>query len=255
MDLGIAGSAWGTVIAQLVSGFWFLTILARRMAEHGTRFAPDPEQLRRLLRVGRQIAVRTASLLGALALATSVAARFGPATLGGHQIAMQVWFLLALSMDALAVAAQAMVGTALGRGHPAEAREAARRAVQLGLVVSVVLAVVVGATAGVLPRLFSTDVDVLDRARLGLLMVAVTQAPASMAFVLDGVLEGAADFRFLQWALLGALVVFVPFAVGARLAHLGIVGLWAALTVWLCVRAAALAVRFRGTRWLESVHG
>ncbi len=255
LDYGIAGSAWGTVIAQLVSGAWFLTILARRMAEHGVRFAPDAEQLRRLVRVGRQIIVRTASLLGALAIATSVAARFGPATLGGHQIAIQVWFLLALSMDALAVAAQAIVGTALGRDRPDDARAAARRTIQLGLVLGVVLAALILASSPFLPHLFSTDPAVLDRARLALLMVAVTQVPASMAFVLDGVLEGASDFRFLKWALLGALAVFAPLAVSARLLDLGIVGLWAALLVWLCVRAGALALRFRGTRWLESVHG
>lgn len=255
LDFGIAGSAWGTVLAQLLSGAWFLTILARRMAEHGTPLAPNPEHLRRLFRVGRQIALRTASLLGALALATSVAARFGPATLGGHQIAMQVWFLLALAMDALAVGAQAIVGTALGRDRPDDARAAARRTIQLGLVLGVVFAVAVAATASLLPHLFSTDASVVDRARLGLFMVALTQVPASLAFVLDGVLEGASDFAFLQWALLGALVVFAPFAVGARLAHLGIVGLWCALVIWLCVRAGALAVRFRGSRWLESVHG
>lgn len=248
-DLGVAGSAWGTVVAQLVAGSWFLVLLARAISPHSPTLTPVAAELRRLLRVARQIALRTAALLSSLAIATAVAARIGPASLGGHQIAYQVWFLLALTMDALAVAAQAMVGTALGRGDAAEARATAIRILRFALVAGVGFAVVTALVSQWLPRAFTSDAAVVDRAGIALLLVALSQLPAAVAFTMDGVLEGASDFGFLQWALLGSLVAFVPLALAVHALHLGIGGLWAAIVVWLAARSAILLWRFRGERW------
>ncbi|MDQ3758090.1 MAG: MATE family efflux transporter, partial [Actinomycetota bacterium] len=210
----------------------------------------DPAEARRLLLAGRHLFVRTASLLATMAIATSVAARIGPATLAGHQIALQVHLFVALALDGLAIPGQVLVGTLLGAGDRAETRATSKRLLQLGVVGGVLVAVLIGATAPVLPTLFTNDPAVVDRARVALMVAALVQLPGAVAFVLDGVLIGASDFRYLQWSMVGGLAVFAPFAllVPAN-PSMGIAGVWAGLLAWMVARAAANVARYRGSSW------
>jgi putative MATE family efflux protein len=250
MHLGIAGSAWGTVIAQLLAAGWFLALIGRRVGPTGVERRPRWGEMRQLIVIGRHLFVRTAALLATLAVSTAVAARLGPSRLGGHQIALQIETFLALAVDALAIPGQALLGTLLGAGDVAEARATGRRLLAWGLVVGGILAASVVALSGVLPHVFSGDPRVVHVATVALVFVGVMQVPASAAFVLDGSLMGASDFRFLQWATVGAGLAFVPFAVGVLHWHSwGIVGIWTGLLVWITVRAAANMVRFAGSRW------
>lgn len=250
---GIAGSAWGTVVAQWVAAVWFIALLAPSLAAHGVARWPVPAELRNLLSVGRHLFVRTGALLATLAAATAVAARAGTTTLAGHQIALQIETFLALAVDALAVAGQGLVGTRLGAGDPHGARDAGQRLLHLGVRVGGLLALAVVATSWLVPRLFSSDGAVNSRAEVGLVFVGVVQIPAAVAFVLDGVLMGASDFRFLQWAMLGAGLAFAPAGAAVLRWHrLGIAGVWCGLLVWMTARAAANAARARGQRWLAA---
>ena len=252
-DLGVAGSAWGTVVAQLLAALWFLRLVGTRVLGAGAGMAPVRAEVMRLLVAGRHLLVRTAALLAALALSTATAVRVGQATLGGHQIALQVHSLLALVLDSLAIPGQILVGTLLGAGDVREARATSRRLLRLGLVVGAVLGSLVAATSWVLPHAFSGDQDVVDRARLGLLIAGVVQVPAAVAFVLDGVLIGSSDFRFLQWNMLVGLAVFLPFAAAVlRWHHLGVVGIWSGIAAWMLARAAANTARFAGQGWMAA---
>jgi putative MATE family efflux protein len=248
--LGIAGSAWGTVVAQWGAAACFLVLTGRRLRAVGEQRRPRWDEMRRLVVIGRHLFVRTAALLGTLALSTAVAARTDTTTLGGHQIALQIETFLALAVDALAIPGQALVGTLLGAGDLAEARATGERLLTWGLAVGATLAAVIAAAAFGIPHAFSADSRVVHTAAIALLFVAGMQIPASAAFVLDGALMGASDFRFLQWATVGAGLMFVPFALVVLAWHAaGIVGIWAGLAVWMTVRAAANLRRFRGERW------
>lgn len=252
-DLGLAGSAIGTLVAQTLAGLWFGWHLLRAIRDHGARVRPERRELTRILRVGRQVGLRTAALLATFAVATSVASRISAASVAGHQIAFQVFLFLALSVDALAVAAQALVGTALGRGGEDEARAVGARILRMGAAVGFVLTFVVLLSSAWIPRLFTADPEVVARAGVALVGLALLQVPAAVAFTLDGVLEGASDFGFLQWALIGALGAFAPFAVAVLVRpSLGLAGLWAGLIAWMTARAIILAVRFRGHGWVHA---
>lgn len=198
---------------------------------------------------GRQLVVRTGALLATLAISTSVAARLGTVTLAAHQIALQIETFLALSVDALAIAAQAMVGAELGAGRPDDARAISRRLLRLGAFAGAALCIGVVATARLVPHVFSADPRVLNVAAIGLAIVGVLQLPASAVFVLDGVLMGASDTAFLQWGMLGPLVVFAPLAWLVLHYRAGIAGLWAAMCVWMIARLIANGARFAGTAW------
>ena len=245
--LGITGSAWGTVIAQVIAAGLFVRTSARRTARPVQR--PPVSDYLELMRDGLALVIRTVALGAALVASTAIAAQVGPATLAGHQIALQMWILLALSLDALAVPAQVYVSSALGRDDRADAAEIGRRCLLIGLLVSVAVAAGTMALAPALPYVFSGDGSVRSVATVGLLLCGALQPFAAIAFVLDGLLLGAAAYATLRTAMLLALVAFAPMAV-ATLAdhHLGIAGIWLGLTCWLAARCALL-----GRRWAQIV--
>ncbi|HEV8064222.1 MAG TPA: MATE family efflux transporter [Acidimicrobiales bacterium] len=251
VHLGIAGSAWGTVAAQVVSAAFF--VRSSRRAE----LRPSPPlaaQLKRLARDGLPLTVRTVALGAALLASTAVAARFGAAVLAGHQIALQIWLLLALALDALAVPAQVLVGEAIGRRDPAEADRVGRRTLRLGLVAGAALGALTMALAVVIPYVFSADPSVRHQAMLALLICGAQQPLAALAFVLDGLLLGASEYRVLRSGMLVALLGFAPVAGLVLGFHvLGILGPWLALSAWLMVRTAYLMGGWRRGRWRAAV--
>ena len=240
---GITGSAWGTVVAEAVSALLFL---GRSYRAAIVPARPGAGELRRLAADGARLTLRTAALGAALLASTAVAARLGTAALAGHQIALQVWTLLSLCLDALAVPAQVFVSDALGRADGTEARAVGRRCLRLGLAAGVVAGLGVVATAWALPVAFSPAGAVRNEATRALLVCGILQPAAALAFVLDGLLLGAARYRTLQRAMLVALVAFAPLAAATAADHrLGLVGVWLALLCWLAARAAILGWRWR----------
>jgi putative MATE family efflux protein len=250
LGFGIGASALSTVVVQLGTAAAYVWWVARDVARQGVSVRPEPAAIRRLAVVGRDLFVRTAALRLALTLATAVAARLGAVDLGAYQIAFEVWSFLALVLDSLAIAAQALVGRLLGSGDAEGARAAARRMLQWAVVAGLVFAVAVASLRSLLPRLFTDDAEVVALCAFVLVFVAAFQPLNAVVFVLDGVLIGAGDMRFLAWAMAGAAAVFVP-AAGAVLAlGWGIGWLWASLGLLMVARAAALTWRFRGDAWL-----
>ncbi len=249
LDLGIAGSAWSTVLAQTGAAAVYVTIVVRHVRAAAVSVRPDRAALGALATVSRDLFVRTAALRASLLVATAVAARTGVVDLGAHQVAFELWSFLALVLDAIAIAGQAMVGRLLGAGDAEGARTASRRMVEWGVVAGLGFALVVVALAGVLPRLFSDDEQVVRLAASLLVWVAVLQPVNAVVFVLDGVLIGAGDLRFLARAMSLAALAFVPVAVGVRLLDLGIGWLWAAIALLMVVRLVTLERRWRGGAW------
>lgn len=244
--LGIAGSAWGTVVAQLLAAAWFLGLVGGGVRVDGVTMRPRWREIGRLLVVARQILVRTAALLAVLTLATAVAARVDPPTLAGHQIAAQMFLFLALVVDSLAVPAQTYVGMHLGAGEEREAEAVTRAALRLSLLAGAALGVALLVLAVPLPYVFTSDAPVAARAAAALALLALMQVPGSVAFALDGVLMGRSDFAFQQWSMLAGLVVFLPFAVAVLVwPSLGIGGIWAGLLAWMSGRGLANAARAR----------
>ncbi len=247
---GIAASAAATVVAQVGAAAAYVTIVMRNVATAGVPLRPDPRRLRALVGVGRNLFVRTGSLLAALGMATAVASRLGAVELAAHQIAFQLWSFLALVLDAIAIAGQAMIGRLLGAGEGTEARAAGRRMLGWGLVAGLGFATAVLALRSLLVPLFTADPAVAALARQVLLAVALLQPANAVVFVLDGVLIGAGDMRYLARAmLLSSFVVFVP----AALVVLGrdgpLLALWGALGLLMGARLAGNLARFHGSRW------
>ncbi|MEU9105852.1 MATE family efflux transporter [Streptomyces xanthophaeus] len=249
-DLGIAGSAWGTVIAQCAMAGAYLVVVVRGARRHGASLRPDAAGIRACAQAGAPLLVRTLSLRAVLMIATAVAARLGDADIAAHQILLSLWSLLAFALDAIAIAGQAIIGRYLGAGDTQGAKDVCRRMVQWGIAAGVVLGLLVVLARPVFIPLFTSDPAVEDALLPALLVVAVSQPVSGIVFVLDGVLMGAGDGRYLAWAMLLTLVVFTPAALLVPAVGGGLTTLWWAMTLMMLVRMVTLQLRARSGRWL-----
>ncbi len=244
---GMAGSAAGTAIAQAGMGVAFVVELLR---PHASSKRPRVAEMAPLVRVGRQIFVRTAALYASFLVAASVLARVGDAPLGAHQIAFQLFVFIALLLDAVAIAGQVIVGRMLGAGDPVGAYTAARRMIGWSVGLGAIFGVLLLALEPWLPRLFTSDPEVLHAADQIWVLFAVMQPLAGAVFALDGILIGASDTSYLMWSMLAASFgVFLPIALASLAFGWGIVGVWAGLDALIAARLLFLGTRFAGRRW------
>ncbi|WP_031177705.1 MULTISPECIES: MATE family efflux transporter [unclassified Streptomyces] len=248
--LGIAGSAWGTVIAQCGMAAVYLVVVVRGARKHGASLRPDAAGIRASAQAGAPLLVRTLSLRAVLMIATAMAARLGDTEIAAHQIILSLWSLLAFAMDAIAIAGQAIIGRYLGAGDSAGAKAVCRRMVEWGIGSGIVLGVLVIVSRPLFIPLFTSDGAVKDAALPALVVVALCQPLSGIVYVLDGVLMGAGDGPYLAWAMLLTLAIFTPFALLIPSWGGGLTAVWGAMTLMMATRAVTLGLRTRSGRWL-----
>ncbi|MEV7966042.1 MATE family efflux transporter [Sphaerisporangium sp. NPDC088356] len=247
---GIAGSAWGTVLAQGLGAAVYLLVAARAAREHHVSLKPHLAGIRDFGTAGIALLVRTVCLRLVLIVATGVATRMGIAQLAAHSIATQIWSLLAFALDAIAIAGQAITGRALGAGDVQRTRAATRTMVTWGIGYGAFLALAIVLLRPAIPHLFGADPAVSAELAAVLWIVALLQPLAGVVFVLDGVLIGAGDRRYLAWASAVTTIVYLPAVFGVVHLGGGLVALWMAFMVWMAARAVTLGVRAYGRAWL-----
>lgn len=248
---GIAGSAAGTASVQTAMAVAYAYIVVKACRAEGITPRPNPRAIRASLSANFALLLRTIGLRVYLLAAVWAAGRLGTDALAANTIASNLWFMLALALDALAIAAQALVGHELGAGR----REATRRVVvqmnRWGLGFGVVTGLALAALSPVLAGAFTSDQAVANVLMPVLLVAAVFQPAAGVVFVLDGVLIGAGDAVFLAWASLACTAVFLGLLAILFAAHGDLTWLWIAVGVFTLARLACLWVRARGTAWMR----
>jgi putative MATE family efflux protein len=247
--LGLIGSAIANVTGQTLTAALFIRALVRE----GAPWRPRPAALRTQLVIGRDLLLRAAVLQLSFLVAAGVAARAGAAALGAHQIALQLFFFLALVLDAYAIAAQTLVGHALGGHRPGDARSTASRVVLWGLGTGVLVAVALLALRDVLLPLFTDDPAVRGQAEVVWWFLAGMQPLAGVVFALDGVLMGAGDVGYLRTVTIGSAVLgFLPLSLLAGPLGWGLAGVWTGLCLFIGLRLVGVLVRVAGDRWLTA---
>ncbi|HET9142403.1 MATE family efflux transporter [Actinophytocola sp.] len=245
-DLGLTGSAIANVAAQVIAAGMFV----RALVSERVPLRPVPALIRAQLGIGRDLMLRTLAFQVCYISATAVAAHTSAATVGAHQVVLQLWVFVALLLDAVAIAAQSLVGAALGAGEGAEARELAYRLTRYGLVFGVLCAIVFTLLAPVLPAVFTSDPAVLAEIPHAWWFFVALQPIGGVVFALDGVLLGAGDAGFMRNStLVAAGFGFLPVVWTTNAFGWGLAGIWLALTAFLLVRLAAVLIRLRGGRW------
>ena len=248
--LGIGASAAATVVAQWIGAGCYLVWIGSEVRCYGVSLGPDRSALRRLTLVSTDLMVRNLSLGGTFLVGTSVAARIGTAPVAAHQVAFLVWMMLSLTMDGLAIAAQAMVGTALGAGDGDGARRIGRRTIVWSVGVGITLGLALLVARDSVSGLFSNDPAVVGLVGFLFLHVGLMAPLSGVAFALDGILIGAGDQRFMARAMTASALLATAAMAAGRLADLGIGWLWAAIWVFVAGRSVILGARFRGNHWV-----
>jgi len=244
--LGLEGSALANVAAQVIGAALFLRAL-RRAAGH---LRPDRTVMRAQLVVGRDLMLRSAAFQVAFLTAAGVASRMGTAQIGAHQIGLQLWEFTALLLDSFAIAAQSLVGAALGASDAAAARAMAWQVSRWGLYAGIAFGALYAAAWSVLPRLFTSSAAVQHQAHVLWPWFVAMLPAAGVVFALDGVLIGAGDVRFLRTiTIVAAVGAFAPLNLAALHWHWGLGGVWAGLTAFIGVRLLGMLARTRGEAW------
>ena len=181
-----------------------------------------------------------------------MASRLGTAEVASHQIGMEIWSLFALTLDAIAIAGQALVANALGAGDFKTARSASARMVGINIQAGLVFGTALLIFNNQLPYLFTRDLEVVQLTSFILVFVALAQPLNGLVFALDGIFMGAGDFAFLAKAMVGAFAIFVAITAALTKYDLGIGWLWSAITILTILRAIPLWIRFKGNTWLKS---
>ena len=259
---GIAGSAWGTVIAQTGMATALVVVLVRHARAADAGLHPHPGRVLRAALSGIPLLVRTLALRAILLLTTWVAAGLGDVPLAAHQVAATVWSFLVFALDALAIAAQALTGKALGAGDVQGARSATATMVRWGVWGGAVLGAALLAVHRVLPSAFTSDEAVRSALAAALVVVALGQPLSGYVFVVDGVLIGAGDGRWLAKAMVATLLLYLPLALGVHAAAgallgdggvegqaLALAALWVAFTAFMAIRGVLLWRRVRTDDW------
>jgi putative MATE family efflux protein len=253
--MGIAGSGLATAIAQVGMAVALVVVVVRGARSRGASVRPHHAGIWANAAAGTPLFVRTASLRLAILLTVNVAASLGAVALAAHQVVNSLWGLSAFALDALAIAGQALIGHGLGTGDVRRVRAVLHRSLQWGVAAGVVIGGLLAALGWFIAPLFTADAEVRAAVTLGLVVCGVLMPMAGWVFVLDGILIGAGDGRFLAWAGLLTLAVYLPCALAVRAwapdGAAGLAWLWGAFAgVFMLARALTTGLRARSDRWI-----
>lgn len=255
--LSVGGAALGTVIAQWGMAATYLVIVIRSARHYQLGLRPDWLGIRAVSRVGSWLMLRTLSLRAAILATVLVVTAQGASNLAAHQLAMTLFTFLAFALDALAIAAQALIGKELGAGNSTEVRALTRTMIRWGLGFGVITGVLLAAVSGAVGWIFTSDTGVHAALTAALLVMALGQPLAGYVFVLDGVLIGAGDAKYLALAGVANLVIYLPLlwwisGVGFGDTVQGMFSVWTAFSVgYMGARGLTLGLRARTDKWMQ----
>ena len=245
--LGIEGSAIANVVSQVAAAAVFVALLVRRTPA----LAPSWQRMVPQLRAARDLGLRSLAFTAAFLLAAAVAARMGDAQVAAHTIGFQLWIFVALVLDSVAIAAQALIGRLLGAGAVDSAATLARRLAVAGLVFGIAVGALFAAGHHLIPELFTSDAEVREQAGVLWPWLVGMMPVAGVLFALDGVFFGAGDLAFMRrMTLIAALGAFLPLLIAAHVLDLGLGGVWAGIAAFIAVRMVLAGLRWRSRRWL-----
>lgn len=258
LELGVVGSALGTSIIQGLMFAVYAAILIPRMRHHDVGFAPTAAGLRATAQVGSWLLVRSASLRVAVLATVLTATSLGTVVLASHQIVFNMYSTMAFALDALAIAAQALIGKELGASNASGVRGLTSTMIRWSFGFGTITGILLGISAPWLPNLFSTEQAVIEATTAGLIVLAISQPLSGYVFVLDGILMGAGDAKYLGLVGIANIIVYLPALYGlsllaAEASHIGAVAwVWVGFAgVYLAARALGLWLRIRQDTWIR----
>ncbi|MGK2878581.1 MAG: MATE family efflux transporter [Solirubrobacterales bacterium] len=248
-DWGIAGSAWGTVIAQAGAAVAFIWTLRGVLAGH---LKIVRERMRALISVGGDLFIRTGLMLICFNVINALLANESATDLATNQVLFQLMIFLALLMDSIAIAGQTLIGKELGAAAHASARSYALRVTVLSFYAGIALALLLAAGHDLLPQAFTSDNAVLDQIGRVWWLFVVYVLFSSLVYGWDGVLLGGGDSRVMMLVMVAATTACLPVAFLLIETPDAIVGAWIAFSVMNFVRLIGNGWRVTTGGWTRN---
>lgn len=253
-SLGVAGAGAGTAICQFFMAIWLWIVVVKKLRAEGVSARPDIQLIFRSGLHGLPLVLRSLFLQAAIVVTTWQATRLGAVTLAGYQILKTLWTLAAFGLDALAIAAQALLANALGEGEKRKIRVLIAQLNRWALGFGTLIGLVFAATSGFLPHLFTGDPELIAVCVPGIIVVGFMQPVAALTYIYDGYLIGADDTKYLAKAMAIVFAIYLPAVLLVGLlpeGAWGLAGLWSIYgVVFIGGRAASLWLRIRTDAWL-----
>lgn len=252
---GIAGSAWGTVVAQWGMVVVYVAVIARHARRAQASWLPQRDGLSQAGRSGGWLFIRTLGLRAAFLATVFAATSHGTEATAAYQVVFTLFSTAAFALDALAIAAQALIGDALGSRNAEQARRVVARTILWGLVSGAAIGAVLALGSPLIGRAFTSDPGVLALLPPALIVLGISLPLGGFVFVLDGVLMGAGDARYLAWTSMVNLAVYLPVLwLATRFVPTGTAALVAIVAsfmiVFMLARATTLGIRAKNGKWV-----
>ena len=258
VGLGLVGSAIGTVTAQWAMAVWLVVVVIKQAMSEGASLRPGSAGVFRAAQLGGWLFIRTVSLRAALVGATVVATQLGTEDLAAWHVAFTVFSLIALALDSLAIASQTLVGNRLGASDREGVHDVLGKTIRWGIIAGAVFGVLLIAASPFFPLALTSDPVVQSMLTPVFVVLGLAMPLGGYVFVLDGVLMGAGDGRYLAITGLINVAAVVPFfwltlavAGGSSVVWLGVTALQASVGFgYLGARALTLGLRAHGDKWM-----
>lgn len=232
--LGVAGAALASSCGQWLGAIWMLRELRRRIGLSGEISLGDGLKL---MRVGRDLFIRSASLTIFVLFATRVATQMGAEAGAAHQVIRQVWFFTALVTEALATTAQSLVGYFFGSSRFESARRVAISTALWSLATGFAMLFIMLASTPIVRAAFVPD-DAAAVFIAAWVIASLSQPLNALAFITDGILWGASDYRYLRNAMMMATACgLLGLQLIASDQAEAFSGVWLMTVLWIGVRA------------------
>jgi MATE family, multidrug efflux pump len=241
-DFGVAGAAFGAVIAE-TAGFAAGAVAVYRLGgSFGLPGVFDRERLKRLFAINRDIMIRTAALIAAFFFFTAQGARSGDTLLAANAVLHNFTLIGSFFLDGMATAAEQLCGRSVGARDRAAFQRAVRLVIAWGFCFGLGTSAIffVGGTA--LIDVMTTSPEVREASRAFLMFAALAPTAGVLAYAYDGIYIGATWARDMRNLMVAALAIY--FAMWWVLQPLGNAGLWLALLTFLLARGLLQAARY-----------
>ena len=256
---GVSGVAAATAIAEVLAATAGLTLVYRHLRTNYQDYpvslaeVVEVHALRRTMAVNRDIMIRTLSLIFALAWFTNEGATRGDVLLASNAILMQFVTFSAFFLDGYALAAESLIGQAVGKKQPRQLEQTLRHISELGFATAAMLTVGIFALGPTVIDLLTTAQTVRETSQTYLIWAAAAPVVSVWCFLLDGVFIGATCTREMRNAMIASLMIYLA-AFYLLTPHWNNHGLWLSLMIYYIARALTLLVYLGNVRRRVQAH-
>ena len=244
--MGLDGAGWASLFTQVIMALIAVVLLGAKTPIPLRWIGPPHPELKRLISMTLNLFVRSVALNTTLIISVRQATVLGPAAVGAHTIALNLWLFAAFLIDGYGTSANILGGKLLGQENYKTLWVLTRKCVYYGWGVAALLMLGGWIAYQPLGHLFSEDMQVLE-AFWGVFWIVLIGMPINaVAFVLDALFKGLGEMKYLRNILLiASFGGFVPFVLLSQYMDWGLSGIWIGFIVWMGIRAIALWLKYK----------